>query len=209
MTSGHAVRVAVSLAQEHGITVREPVVLNDSFNLRIHLRPAPIVARVPTVTALGRERPEQALLRELQVVSFLYGLGAPVVPPSALLPPGPHVRDGVAVSFHAYAEHDPAYAVTPDAAGKVLAELHAGLREFPGELRYLGPVLDEPVRLLELLDGEVEPDALAGCETRTRSWSRGSAGLPRAGRRPSMGTRIRAICSPPPPGCCGTTSRSA
>jgi aminoglycoside phosphotransferase (APT) family kinase protein len=161
MTSDHAVRVAVSLAREHGITVREPVVLNDSFNLRIHLRPAPIVARVPTVTALGRERPEQALLRELEVVSFLYGLGAPVVPPSALLPPGPHVRDGVAVSFHAYAEHDPAYAVTPDAAGKALAELHAGLREFPGELPYLGPVLDEPVRLLELLDGEVEPDALA------------------------------------------------
>ncbi|MFC4114908.1 phosphotransferase family protein [Nonomuraea zeae] len=161
MTSSQAVSVAVSVAREHGIAVREPVVLNDSFNLLIHLRPAPIVARVPTITALGRPRPEQALRRELEVVSFLHGLGAPVVPPSALLPAGPHVRDGVAVSFWTHVAHDPAYEVTPDAAGKALAELHASLREFPGELPYLGPVLDEPVRLLELLDGEVAPGALA------------------------------------------------
>ncbi|MDX3103203.1 hypothetical protein [Nonomuraea angiospora] len=90
-----AVAAAVSLAEEHGIRVLEPVVLNDSFNLRIHLRPAPVVARVPTVTALGRARPADAL------------------------------------------------------------------RGFPGELPYLGPVLDEPLRLLELLDGQVPPDVLA------------------------------------------------
>ncbi|MFI7221948.1 hypothetical protein ACIBO5_01905 [Nonomuraea angiospora] len=91
-----AVAAAVALAEEHGIRVLEPVVLNDSFNLRIHLRPAPVVARVPTVTALGRARPADALRRELDVV-----------------------------------------------------------------LPYLGPVLDEPLRLLELLDGQVPPDVLA------------------------------------------------
>ncbi|MET9239982.1 phosphotransferase [Nonomuraea sp. NPDC003709] len=156
-----AVATAVSLAEEHGIRVADPVVLNDSFNLRVHLRPAPIVARVPTVTALGRARPADALRRELDVVSYLHGQGVPVVPPSDLLPAGPHLRDGVAVSFWKHVEHDPGHRTGPETAGRALAELHEALRGFPGELPYLGPVLDEPVRLLELLDGEVPPDVLA------------------------------------------------
>ncbi|WP_327584999.1 phosphotransferase [Nonomuraea sp. NBC_00507] len=156
-----AVAAAVAVAAEHGVRVREPVVLTDSFNLRIHMRPAPIVARVPTVTALGRPRPADVLRRELEVVSYLRGVGAPVVPPSDLLPPGPHVRDGVAVSFWTHVEHDPDYAVTPEQAGRALAGLHEAMRRFPGRLPYLGPVLDEPARLLELLGGNVEADVLA------------------------------------------------
>ncbi|MEV4353818.1 phosphotransferase [Nonomuraea sp. NPDC049625] len=156
-----AVAAAVSLAEEHGIRVADPVVLNDSFNLRVHLHPAPIVARVPTVTALGRARPADALRRELDVVSYLHGQGVPVVPPSDLLPAGPHLRDGVAVSFWKHVEHDPGHRMGPETAGRGLAELHEALRGFPGELPYLGPVLDEPLRLLELLDGEVPPGVLA------------------------------------------------
>ncbi|GAA1692104.1 aminoglycoside phosphotransferase family protein [Nonomuraea maheshkhaliensis] len=159
MVSRTAVSAAVALAEEHGVRVREPVVLNDSFNLRVHLRPAPIVARIPTVTALGRPRPAEALERELAVASHLHASGAPVVPPSDLLPPGPHVRDGVTLSFWAYAEHDPGHVPAPDTAGRMLAELHAVLRAFPGELPLLGPVLHEPVRLLELLSGKIDPDA--------------------------------------------------
>ncbi|MEV4562956.1 aminoglycoside phosphotransferase family protein [Nonomuraea sp. NPDC049419] len=156
-----AVAAAVAVAREHGVLVREPVVLNDSFNVRVHLRPAPVVARVPTVTALGRARPEEALARELAVVSFLAGAGAPVVPPSDLLPAGPHVRDGVTLSFWAYAEHEPDHVPTPATFGGMLAELHAALRAHPGGLPLLGPVLDEPLRLLDLLAGTVEPDVLA------------------------------------------------
>ncbi|MEV4113187.1 phosphotransferase [Nonomuraea sp. NPDC049695] len=156
-----ALAAAVSLAEEHGVEVRDPVVLNDSFSLRIHLRPAPVVARVPTVTAWGRARPADALRRELDVVSYLHGQGVPVVPPSDLLPAGPHLRDGFAVSFWTHVEHDPGFRMSPEVAGRALAELHEALRSFPGELPYLGPVLDEPLRLLELLDGEVAPDALA------------------------------------------------
>ncbi|MEV5894663.1 hypothetical protein [Nonomuraea fuscirosea] len=84
-----AVSAAVASAREHGVRVREPVVLNDSFNLRVHLRPAPIVARVPTVTALGRPRPAEALEREPAVASYLHTAGAPVVPP---LRPGTEVQ---------------------------------------------------------------------------------------------------------------------
>lgn len=160
VTGPAAVSAAVALAAEHGVRVREPVVLNDSFNLRVHLRPAPIVARIPTVTALGRPRPAEALERELAVASYLHAAGAPVVPPSDLLPPGPHVRDGVTLSFWAYAEYDPGHVTTPETAGRMLAELHAVLRGFSGELPLLGPVLREPVRLLELLSGRIEPETL-------------------------------------------------
>ncbi|TMR93714.1 hypothetical protein [Nonomuraea basaltis] len=149
ISASAAVAAAVSVAEEHGVRVREPVVLKDSFNLRIHLRPAPIVARVPTVTALGRPRPADVLRRELDVVSYLHGVGVPVVPPSELLPPGPHLRDGVVVTFWAYVEHDPAYEVSPEEAGRALAELHEAMRGFPGELPYLGPVLDEPATMLD------------------------------------------------------------
>ncbi|SDK11190.1 Thiamine kinase [Nonomuraea maritima] len=161
MTSHQAaVSAAVAVAESHGILVHEPVVLHDSFSLRIHLRPAPLVARVPTVTALGRPSPGDALAREAAVVSFLHAAGAPVVPPSDLLPPGPYVQDGVAVSFWAHVEHDPDHVITPDAAGRALAELHAVLRGFPGELPRLGPVLEEPARLLAALAGVCEPDVL-------------------------------------------------
>ncbi|WP_433438558.1 phosphotransferase [Nonomuraea sp. CA-141351] len=161
VSTSAALAVAVSLAEEHGVQVRDPVVLNDSFNLRIHLRPAPVVARVPTVTALGRARPADALRREVAVVSYLHGQGVPVVPPSDLLPAGPHLRDGVAVSFWTHVEHDPGHQMSPEVAGRALAALHEALRGFPGGMPYLGPVLDEPLRLLELLDGEVPPDVLA------------------------------------------------
>ncbi|RVX47769.1 phosphotransferase family enzyme [Nonomuraea polychroma] len=160
ISNSSAVAAAVAVAAEHGVRAREPVVLNDSFNLRIHLRPAPIVARVPTVTALGRPRPADVLRRELEVVSYLCGLGAPVVPPSDLLPAGPHLRDGVVVSFWTHVEHDPDYAVTPEQAGRALAGLHQALHGFPGRLPYLWPVLEEPLRLLDLLDGQVEADVL-------------------------------------------------
>lgn len=154
---GHNVRVrpavaaAVSVAARHGVRVADPVVLKDSFSIRVHLRPAPIVARVPTVTALGRPRPAEALAREVSVVSFLYERGVPVVPVSDLLPPGPFEQDGYAVSFWTYAEHDGDRRYKPADVGRALAELHEVLREYPGELPYLGPALDETACLLDRL----------------------------------------------------------
>ncbi|MGW5154602.1 hypothetical protein ACWEPN_03870 [Nonomuraea wenchangensis] len=155
------VAAAVAVARQHGIRVEEPVLLHDSFNLRIHLRPAPVVARVPTVTAMGRERPDEVLRRELEVVSHLHRAGAPVVPPSGLLPPGPHLRDGFVVTFWTYAEHDPERVISPEEAGRGLAGLHEALRGFPGELPTLWPALDEPARLLGVLDGRIDPGAHA------------------------------------------------
>jgi hypothetical protein len=46
--SRRAVAAAVGLAREKGIRVDEPFVLADLFSLMVHLRPAPVVARVAT-----------------------------------------------------------------------------------------------------------------------------------------------------------------
>lgn len=138
--------------------VNDPVVLKDSFSVRVHLRPTPIVARVPTVTTLGRPRPVDALAREVAVVSFLAERGAPVVPVSDLLPPGPFERYGYAVTFWAYAEHDQDRRLKPVDVGRSLADLHTALRDYPGELPYLGPALEETAFLLDRLDARAHPD---------------------------------------------------
>ena len=85
--------VAAAVAREHGLPVEDQVVLHDLFSVRAQLRPAPVVARIPTAIARLTTDPDGAA-RELAVVDFLSGDGAPVVPPSPELPPGPHRRVG-------------------------------------------------------------------------------------------------------------------
>nr|WP_062339915.1 aminoglycoside phosphotransferase family protein [Herbidospora sakaeratensis] len=160
------IAAAVSIAGRHGVHVTDPVVLKDSFNIRVHLRPAPIVARIPTVTTLGRPRPLEALAREVAVVSFLAEKGAPVVPVSDLMPPGPFEQDGYAVSFWTYVEHDGDRRLEPADVGGALADLHHTLREYPGELLYLGPALEETTRLLDMLDAPPGVDRGALAELR-------------------------------------------
>jgi Ser/Thr protein kinase RdoA (MazF antagonist) len=179
-----AVRVAVAVAREQGLRVEEPTVLKDSYNVRVHLRPAPVVARVPTVTALARPRPEEVLRRELDIVSFLDERGFPVVPPSPRADPGPHVRDGVAVSFFTHVRIDPERAVTAEDVGRALAGLHEALRSYPGELPVYGPVLDEPARLLDLLEPGLRPHETARLRDEHAALA---AALPRAGLRPVHG----------------------
>src|SRR5947208_3303144 len=98
-----AVDAAVAVAAAHGVRASDPVVLNDGSNLLVHLRPAPIVARVPAVTARFRHGDEW-LAREVSVVGFLHTARAPVVPPSTAIAPGPHVHDGHLITFWEYAE---------------------------------------------------------------------------------------------------------
>jgi len=137
--TARAVAAAAQVAKQHGIAVDAPAVLADRYAVRVHLRPAPLVARVSTFTALLRPPVESWLARELAVTSFLHGLGAPVVPPSDLLPPGPHLQDGFAISFWKHVaplSDEPAPA---EVAGAMLAELHQVLRRYQGPLPFLAP----------------------------------------------------------------------
>jgi Ser/Thr protein kinase RdoA (MazF antagonist) len=149
--SSLAVEGAAALARSLGVTVNTPLVLKDASNVVVHLAPAPVVARVATSTALVRPDASQWMEREIALVRFLVDQGAPVVGPSAEVDPGPHVYDGYAISFWNYVEHDPNATVTVRSAATVLRELHAALMSYPGELPYLGPVIDEIPRWLRYL----------------------------------------------------------
>ena len=84
-----AVRAAVAVAARHGITATEPAVLADGANIVVHLRPAPVVAKVAASTPAVRRPVGDWLQRELDVSAFLAADGAPVVPPSPNSPPPP------------------------------------------------------------------------------------------------------------------------
>lgn len=132
--SRRAVAAAVAVARRHGLRVAEPTVLADLFSLMVHLRPAPVVARVSTIMHRLRSPIEDWLRLEIDVTSFLAEQGAPAVAPSGELPPGPHTADGFAISFWTYLEPDPDRVPTTDDCAAMLVDLHSVLRSYPGEL---------------------------------------------------------------------------
>ena len=143
LTSG-AVAASVSVASTYGIRASDPQVLADAYSVRVHLKPAPIVARISTLTSILRSPIESWLARELSVAKFLAAKSAPVVPPSDLLPAIPHHCDGLAMTFWRYFE--PISDAVPARAilGRMQAELHAVLRDYPGDLPPLPALNDIP-----------------------------------------------------------------
>lgn len=124
--------------------------LNDLFSLMVHLRPAPVVARVSTCMSRLRSPIEDWLRLEIDVTTYLAAQGAPVVAPSRELPPGPHSADGFAISFWTYLEPDPDRTPTSADCAVMLPDLHAALRSYPGELPMV--CANDIPRGLELLD---------------------------------------------------------
>ncbi len=108
-------------------------------NVLVHLKPAPVVARVMTGTAVLHDDVERWLTREVAVGAFL-AERALAVPPSDVLAPGPYQHDGLWMTFWKFVEHDARRVLPPahELAGS-LRGLHAALAEFPGEL---GPISD-------------------------------------------------------------------
>jgi len=139
--AARAAAAAVAVARAAGLRVEDPVLLSQGVNLVVHLRPVPVVARVATWTPLLRPAVARPFTREVQLATALVHLGAPVVPPSDLLPPGPHVHDGLVLSFWRHVE------VLPDRptaveAGRALGRLHEVLAEV--DLGWTGDPLDTP-----------------------------------------------------------------
>lgn len=139
---------AAALAAEHGLRPDELVVLKHGSNLLVRLAPVPVVLRVATFTALIRGDPLPYLEREVALVSHLAGIGASVMPPSDLLPPGPHVVGGWAMTAWRYVVHERGAIPDPIAALHELDRLHAALRTYPGELPLLNPASDDLDRAL-------------------------------------------------------------
>lgn len=150
--AARAVAASVSVASAYGIKVDEPCVLADAYSVRVHLQPAPVVARVSTLTPLLRSPIESWLAREVSVAEFLAAQGAPVVAPSDLLPPSPHHYDELAMTFWRYVQPVSDAVPEPAVTGRMLAELHAVLRDYPGDLPLLTPPLNDIPRGLERLE---------------------------------------------------------
>ena len=122
-----AVKVAVAL----GIQCGDPVVLADGANVVVHLSPAPVVAKVAASTTEVRSAATW-LQRELDVVQFLAGRGAPVIPPSPEVPATVHHGDGQVMSFWQYMSPSDGGLASEDVIGSMLRDLHGELAGYPG-----------------------------------------------------------------------------
>ncbi|MDA2894014.1 phosphotransferase [Mycolicibacterium sp. BiH015] len=153
--TNRAVAAAVVAARELGLNVEHPTVLHDVFSVVVHLRPEPVVARIPVVltASLLPERQAARQQRELDVTAWLDRQGVPVVAPSPLVPRSPVRRDGFPITFWELADvaddHQPYQAVDLSFA----ARLHAALARYPGELPFLAPFNDGIPAMLEGLGG--------------------------------------------------------
>jgi hypothetical protein len=143
---------AQAVARQHGVACDAAVRIAAGSNVLVHLKPAPVVARVMTGTAVLHDDPEQWLTREVAVGAFLAERTDLIVPPSDILPPGPHERDGLWMTLWKFVPHDEhAPPPEPRELGRSLRGLHAALADFRGDLAPLSETRDWLERLLDEL----------------------------------------------------------
>ncbi len=148
-----AFAAAVAVALANSVACEDAVVVAAGSNVLVHLKPAPVIARVMTGTAVLHGDVERWLAREVAVGTFLGERGVSVAP-TDVFAPGPHQRDGLWMTFWEFVEHDPSRALPrADELGSSLRDLHAALADFPGELGQLNDVRD----WLDRLAGELNP----------------------------------------------------
>lgn len=142
-----ALATATEAGRELGLTVERPTVLYDVFSVVVHLAPAPVVVRVPTVLPrtiggaaadLAAQADQQR--RELAVAGWLAKHGHPVVAPSPLVAAEPVRSGGFSMTFWTFVEQLPDAVPGAERAAELTAELHAALRGYPGELPLLWPL---------------------------------------------------------------------
>ena len=146
-----AVAAARDVALAHFVACQDAVVLAGGSNVVVHLRPAPVVARVMTATAALHQDVETWLAGEVAIGAFLGGRGLGVSPSDAFAL-RPYHRDGLWMTFWEFVEHDTSRAL-PGALelGGSLRELHTALADFAGELGPLSDVRDWLDQLLAQL----------------------------------------------------------
>jgi hypothetical protein len=135
-----AVAAAVTAGRAAGLDVRAPEVLYDVFSVVVHLAPAPVVVRVPTVLPpTVRADPAAQLAQmatELAVTRWLADRGFPAVRPAA---EHPWVEDGLAMTAWQLVTttEEP---VADETAGTAVARLHAALADCPVPLPWWFPL---------------------------------------------------------------------
>jgi Ser/Thr protein kinase RdoA (MazF antagonist) len=112
---------ATAAARDAGLPTDDVIVIGDGANVNVHLRPAPVVARVSVTLVRGVE----ALEVELAFARAAAERGAPVVPPAD---DTVHEHGGLHVTFWRYVEHRQAEAADAPAVGRALRALHEAVR---------------------------------------------------------------------------------
>lgn len=184
-----AIAAAVAVAAEHGIRATSPKILKDGSNAMVHLAPASVVARVATTSAWIRRPIEKWLQRDLDLAAYLVQQGIGVVPPSTELPPGPHLSSSetgaMTMTFWTLVElldAPVANPVTDEEAARFLHQLHRGLKDYPGDLPFLGVLLEELPQWLRWLEQNRALPAADLIDLRQAQWA--LARNLRAGRLP-------------------------
>jgi hypothetical protein len=141
-----AVAAACAVARAHGVACDDAAVLASHSNVLVHLTPSPVVARVMSGTAMLHDDVEAWLRREVAVGRFLGDRGLSV-PPTSLMPAGPHRHDGLWMTFWEFVEHDESSLPSARELGSSLRQLHEALAGYRGDLGRLGEVGDWLARL--------------------------------------------------------------
>ncbi|WP_434445689.1 phosphotransferase [Lentzea sp. E54] len=152
-----ATRAAVAAGRELGLEITEGKVLYELFSVVVHLAPAPVVARIPTVlphtTTLDSLAKRQQ--QELDVAQWLHDQGTPVIPPSPLVPREPVQKDGFSITFWPFADEDKSSEPDYVKNSELTADLHKALKDYPGELEFLSSAEPRFVREgLQRLEGQ-------------------------------------------------------
>ncbi|HEY3334068.1 MAG TPA: aminoglycoside phosphotransferase family protein [Candidatus Limnocylindrales bacterium] len=137
---GPALTAVRRLLAEHGLPGDRLEAWKDGSNLLVRPVPAPVILRVATFTGRVRGDPMPYLRREVALVTWLHGRGAPVMAPADVMPAGPFLVDGWGMAAWRFEEHEPGVVPGSAATLAALEELHVAMRDYPGELPLLGPV---------------------------------------------------------------------
>jgi hypothetical protein len=137
---GRALAAVAEVAAARGLPTDHLTVLSARGNLVVHLAPAPVVARVATLTAGTRRDPAAWLAREVAVARHAAARGGPVVAPAP--DPGPHCAHGLALSLWEYQAIRSGRAA-PEVVGAALAALHAASAGCPVALPTLAPAREQ------------------------------------------------------------------
>ncbi|WP_378733813.1 phosphotransferase family protein [Nocardia brasiliensis] len=172
--TARAFDAAVAAGRGLGLTVDDAAVLYDVFSVVVHLAPAPVVVRVPTVLPSYLDLAAQTARQrvELDVVAWLAEQGVPVIPPSPLVPREPVQRNGFSMTFWQFVDQDKN--VEPDYAhnSRLTADLHAALRGYPGELSFLSAAEPRMITTgLAELDGRPDLVDPADLHRARREWA--------------------------------------
>lgn len=120
---------ATRISVVHGYVADNPLILQETNNTVVWLRPHPIIAKV------GKwAHSEKALLREHAVATTLAAEDAPIAPPLAGTEPRRDAETGFLVTLWQRLEHDRKYEAAPKELGNSLRRFHEGLARYEGEL---------------------------------------------------------------------------